>query len=155
MLNIIGGVRNNLSPYTLNEQFTFDGHSQQHLDAKYQMALGAVSNDMERITWNAVNKPLVNRERWVEFLDVLGQLRVDFSSAADIRSFFSSMGVDTRTGNTFEMYLSMDELKCDYCVQVDLDRSEPFFVKLKAYAKNVVQAAVPTTKKKYRWWEGL
>lgn len=153
MLNIIGGVRRNLSPYTLNEQFAFDGHSQQHLDAKHQMALGSVSNDMERITWNAVNKPLISKERWVEFLDVLGQLRVDFSSAADIRSFFSSMGVDTRTGNTFEMYLSMDELKCDYCVQVDLDRSEPFFVKLKAYAKNAVQTAVPASKR--RWWEGL
>lgn len=154
MLKINGGVRNNLTTYMLNEQLSLDSSANPNLDTKTQMAYGALSRDMVRLTWDTVNKPLVSKDRWVEFLDVLCQLKADFSSADEIRRFFYSMGVDTRTGDIYEMYLSMDNLACDYCVQVDLGKDEPFFVKLKAYVKDALTSSAPAYRPKHHWWEG-
>lgn len=142
-------IRTHLSHDCPNKQFAFDGfQAQQTLDAKSQLACGIVmSRKMDRLWYQVTNKSLVNRFRWTEFLDILSQFKPEFGNAEEIRHLFQSVGVDTRQGDVYELYLTADNLVNNYCVQVSMDGNADFFVKLKAYTKESTS--------KSHWWEGL
>lgn len=133
-------IRENLSSYPANEQLAFNSfEARSTLTPKSEMAFGTMPKRMNRRAFTIVNKELINQHRWCEFLRTIEQLTVEFSDAEEIGRLFQRMGVDTRTGNTWEMYLERDDLFCDYRFQVNLEKDAPFFVKVLAYAKDNVR----------------
>lgn len=132
-------IRENLSSYPVNEQLAFNSFElSSPLTPQSEMAFGTLPKRMNRREFTVVNKDLINRNRWCEFLKTIEQLTVEFSDAEEIGRLFQRMGVDTRTGDIWEMYLARDDLFCDYRFQVNLEKDAPFFVKILAYAKDNV-----------------
>lgn len=130
-------IRESLTAYPASQQLAFDSFEIcSALTAKNQMAFGTMPRQMKRREYTVTNKELITQFRWCEFLRMMEQISVEFSEPDEIGKLFRSMGVDTRTGNTWEMYLERDDLFCDYRFQVNLDLDAPFFVKILAYAKD-------------------
>lgn len=89
--------------------------------------------------YHVTHKDLLNKDRWVEMMDVAGQIPVEFDSPNAVKQFFMRMGMDSRSDDTYEMYLEGENLNCDYCVQVSMaeEQKDAPFIRILAFAKEV------------------
>ena len=131
-------IRECLTNFISGEQFairTFEAPPQ--LRDKDQMCYALLPKQMHncREWWETVNKDLIQRDRYHEFLKVISQTKLEFDNPYEIARIFQKMGVDTREDNIWEMYLEQENLLCNYCFQVNLSDNAPFFVKIKAFVK--------------------
>ena len=76
---------------------------------------------------------------FTEFLDVLGEMRVSFAGADEMKQFFRHNGMDTRNGGIFEMYISgYSDMLCDYVIRCKTETTEEQFLWVYAYHKGII-----------------
>ena len=77
---------------------------------------------------------------FTEFLDVLGEMRVSFTDASEMKQFFRQNGMDTRHDGVYEMYISgYSDMLCDYVIRCKtLETNEEQFLWVYAYHKGII-----------------
>lgn len=129
-------IRENLSPHIISEQFALDSfESGSALEERDQFGYGTLPRKMDHQAWQITNKNLLTRWRYMELMHMLNQVTVEFEESNELLRLFARMGVNTRSGNIYELYLEQDNLLCNYCFQVNLEHDTPFFVKVLAFVK--------------------
>lgn len=129
-------IREHLSPYIISEQFAFDSfESRSALEERDQFGYGTLPRRMDRQNWEITNKKLLTRWRYVELMRILNQVTIEFEDPNELCQLFTRIGVNTRSGEIYELYLEQDDLLCNYCFQVNLEHDAPFFVKVLAFVK--------------------
>lgn len=127
-------IRENLSPHIISEQFALDSfESGSALEERDQFGYGTLPRKMDHQAWQITNKNLLTRWRYMELMRMLNQVTVEFEESNELSRLFARMGVNTRSGNIYELYLEQDNLHCNYCFQVNLEHDAPFFVKVLAF----------------------
>ena len=129
-------IREKLTAHPASEQLAFDSfESRSALEKNDQFGYGVLPRRMDRQNCQVTNMSLLNRWRFVELMRMLNQVTVEFQDPGELSQMFQRMGVNTRTGDIYELYLESDDLLCNYCFQVNLERDASFFVKVIAFVK--------------------
>lgn len=128
-------VRRHLTPYPASQQLAFDSfETRSALEKKYQMGYGIVDKGLVRHVFWLSNIKLFTPACWLEMLNVMSSMTIEFEGANEIRNMFRSRGVDTRIDDTWEMYLEREDLLCNYSIQVKMNADQDF-IKVHAFAK--------------------
>lgn len=132
-------LKDQLSNTISGEQFAISTFETPiYLQEKDQMSYALLTKKMKKGPeyWAITNEKLVKRDRFCEFLRIITQALTEFTEPYEVSRFFQHSGVDTRTGNLWEMYLEQENLLCNYCFQVNLAEDAPFFMRIKAFVKH-------------------
>lgn len=128
-------VRKHLTPYPASQQLAFDSfETRSALEHKYEMGHGIVDKGLDRHVFWLTNIKLFTPVRWMEMLNVMRSMTIEFEGATEIRNLFRSYGVDTRTDDAWEMYLEREVLLSNYCIRVKMNADQDF-IEVHAFAK--------------------
>ena len=109
-------IRENLSPHIISEQFALDSfESGSALEERDQFGYGTLPRKMDHQAWQITNKNLLTRWRYMELMHRLNQVTVEFEDPNELSRLFARMGVNTRSGNIYDLYWEQDNLLCNYC----------------------------------------